>query len=361
MILALLKNFKLKNAFRCFGFIAIILTLLPLAAADYWWIRIFDFPHLQLTLLTTIAIISYLIKFDFKDYKDYLFVAVLSVCVFYQGYKLYPYTTFADYQIKNSSKNAAVSLNVFTANLLQENDAYDNLIKEVNAVNADILLLTEVNEEWYGKLNSTLALQYKYQVAHPLDNTYGILLYSKFPTYDAKVEFLVSDSIPSIHTKIIVNTQDTLQLYGIHPTPPLPRENPLSTNRDSELMQIALLSQRRIRPVIVLGDFNDVAWSQTSKLFHNVSELLDIRIGRGLYNTYSAKSWILRWPLDHIFVSEEFRVKRLKSGSNISSDHFPFYAELTLEPKTSKAQRANSATAANIKLAKQLIKKENRR
>tara|TARA_R110002049_G_scaffold90303_4_gene226518 strand:- start:3529 stop:4605 length:1077 start_codon:yes stop_codon:yes gene_type:complete len=353
-----LKNPKLKVAFQIFGIIAIILTLLPFVAMDFWWVRIFDFPHLQLTFLTISAIVIYLIKFDFIDYRDYIFMALLVACAVYQSVKLYPYTTFADYQVQNSSSNIDKTLKVLTANLLQENKKYESFIDEVKSVDADILLLTEVNNSWQEQLSKELEVNYGHKVEYPLDNTYGMSLYSKYPLAYSEVKFLVSDSIPSIHTKIKISNVLTIQLYGIHPTPPMPQENPKSTDRDSELMQIALLSRNRPHPVIVLGDFNDVAWSQTSKLFHNVSELLDARIGRGLFSTFSAKSWILRWPLDHIFISEEFRVKTLKSGNDISSDHFPFYTELTFEPDKAKVQKAPPATTQNINLAKKQITKE---
>ena len=318
----------------------------------------FDFPHLQLTFLTLSALVFYLIKFDFKDYRDYVFLALLLTCAVYQSVKLYPYTTFANLEVEDSTQHINSNLKIFTANLLQDNEKYDFFIDEVKSINADVLLLTEVNNDWLDNLSNNLKSRYAHKIEYPLDNTYGIMLYSKFPLVNPKVKFLVSDSIPSIHTKIKISDSLVIQLYGIHPTPPMPQENSKSTNRDSELMQIALLSKNRSLPVIVLGDFNDVAWSRTSRLFHSVSELLDIRIGRGLFNTYNAESWVLRWPLDHIFISEEFRVRDLKKGSDISSDHFPFYTEITFEPEKAKEQKSPPATKHEVDLAKKQIAKE---
>ncbi len=165
-----------------------------------------------------------------------------------------------------------------------------------------------------------------------------MLLYSKLELFDTQVKYLVSDSIPSIHAKVKLRSKDTIQLYAIHPTPPMPQENPSSSDRDTEMMFIAKMALESEYPVIVIGDFNDVAWSQTSILFQKVSRLLDVRKGRGLYNTFDANSKIMRWPLDHIFIGSEFRLKKVEKCEDIESDHYPLYTELTFEPNGKNLQ-----------------------
>lgn len=77
-----------------FGIIAIVFTLIPLIPADYWWIRMFDFPHIQLTSLTFVAILIYFIKFDFRNIKDYVFIGLLISCFIFQFFKIVPYTFY---------------------------------------------------------------------------------------------------------------------------------------------------------------------------------------------------------------------------------------------------------------------------
>lgn len=351
----------LKKILIGFGILAIVLTITPFIAVDYWWIRMFDFPHTQLTFLTTLSILTYIIKFDFKNYKDYIFITILIACCIFQFLKILPYTTFTEVEVNNSSKNSKNFIKLFTANVLQENKKSDKLINEMKSINADIMLFTEVNKRWLEAINDAIDDSYKYKHEIPLDNTYGMVLYSKLKLVNPDAHFLVSDSIPSIHTKVELDTGSLIQLYAIHPTPPMPQENPMSTDRDAEMMIIAKLSKNSEYPVVVLGDFNDVAWSETSQLFKRVSGLLDARIGRGLFSTYSAKSYIFKWPLDHIFISEEFRIKNLKTCSDISSDHFPFYTELSFEPEKALEQKASPPSKEDLKTANEQIKnfKEN--
>ncbi|WP_178988601.1 endonuclease/exonuclease/phosphatase family protein [Winogradskyella schleiferi] len=351
-----MTNSKLKTALTVFGFIAILFTLLPFVALDYWWIRMFDFPHLQLTFLTVSAILFYIIKFDFKQWRDYLFMGVLILCAIYQFSKIFPYTAFADYEVLNSEKTKPL-LSLFTANVLQENDKYNMLKTMHKTIDADVMLYTETNSKWMKAINGDLNPTYIDKVEVPKANTYGMLLYSKFELIEPTVHYLVSDSVPSIHTKIKLTSNDTIQLFAIHPTPPMPQENPTSSDRDTEMMMIAKLALDSKYPVVVIGDFNDVAWSVTSKLFQNVSRLLDIRKGRGLYNTYSADSYIMRWPLDHIFISSEFKLRKVKRCDDINSDHFPLLTILSYEPEDRELQQRPYPTKDELKRAEDQIKK----
>ncbi|WP_036841417.1 endonuclease/exonuclease/phosphatase family protein [Polaribacter sp. Hel_I_88] len=340
-----------------FGVLAILLTITPFIAVDYWWVRAFDFPHLQLTFLTVLAITTYFIKFNFKSKKDYLFLTILIGCCVFQFSKIYPYTTFANFDVLNASKNEDNSIKIITANVLQKNKKSEKIINEINVLKPDIILLTEVNKRWITELEEKATNTYKYKQEIPLDNAYGMALYSNLELINPQTNYLVSDSIPSIEAKVILKEGDTLQLYAIHPTPPMPQENAMSTNRDTEMMMTAKMSLEADFPVIVLGDFNDVAWSETSQLFKSVSELLDPRIGRGLYNTYSADSYILKWPLDHIFISKEFRVKKMEVRKDINSDHYPLYTEFSFEPEKAFEQEPTQVTKQDLKAAEDQIEK----
>ncbi len=349
---------KLKIFLRVFGIIAIVLTIFPFIAVDYWFVRMFDFPHLQLTLLTMIALLTYFLKFDIRKVSDYLFIAALLGCFLFQVQKIFPYTAFAGYEVLEGKEDADKVLRIYAANVLQKNDDTDNLMASLEQYDSDIVLLTETNAFWRDKIAPRLRESHPYFVEVPLENTYGMLLYSRLPLYDKSVKFMVEDTIPSIHSRLIMPGNDTVQLFAIHPAPPTPQHNPTSVDRDAEMMKIAKLSRDSKLPVIVFGDFNDVAWSETTSLFQSVSGLLDLRKGRGLFSTFNAKNWLLRWPLDHIFISPAFRVLDVQRGGKTGSDHFPFFTKLSFEPDLAHEQVLPPPSEEELKEAYDQIENE---
>lgn len=353
---------RLKPFLLGFGIIAILLTLIPLIPSDQWWIRMFDFPHLQLTSLTLIAILVYFISFDIKNHKDFMFMFGMIFCFLFQFGKIMPYTPLYDKEMfESTTTDINNDFKLFTANVLQDNHEYGKLTKQLNSLDADIMLFTETDDKWKNAITEKLPSAYQYKIEIPLPNTYGMVLYSKLPLIDPEIHYLVDDSIPSIHTKFRLPSGKLAQLYAIHPTPPMPQENPLSTDRDAEMMIISKLAKDSPLPVIVAGDFNDVAWSATSLLFQRVSGLLDVRVGRGFYNTFNAKHTLLRWPLDHVYVSPEFRLRSMKNFESIDSDHFPFFVQLSHEPEKAKEQLLKPTTKEELERANAQIKKMKRK
>ncbi len=348
-----------KNILQLLGAIAVVLTLFPFVASDYWWIRIFDFPHVQLTIFTLVAFLTYFFRFNIRSWRDYAFVIILAACFLFQLVKIYPYTPFASFEVGNNEQvNFNRSLSIMATNVLQKNKDSKKVLDEVLVQTPDLLVFTETNERWKKDIFTGLQGRYPYKVEIPLDNTYGMLLYSRFRLIDPQIRYLVDDSIPSIHALLVLPSEERIQLHVIHPTPPMPQHNPRSIDRDAELMIVAKMAKESSYPVIVTGDFNDVAWSQSTSLFKEVSGLLDPRVGRGFYNTFNANSWLMRWPLDHLFVSEEFRLLDIKTGNHVGSDHLPFYAKLSLEPETALEQREEEATDEEMRDADKKIRKE---
>lgn len=351
---------SIKGFLQAFGIIAVVLSLFPFVATDYWWIRMFDFPHVQLTILTLVALVVYFFRFDLRNWRDYTFIFVLAGCFLLQLVKIYPYTPFADQQVrKNTAAVPASSISILATNVLQKNEHYDKVVEEIFRQDPDLLVFTETNSLWRNELRKLLKdFDYEYRMEMPLDNTYGMLVYSRLELVDPQIKFLLEDSIPSMHTKVILPSKELIQLHVIHPTPPMPPHDASSTDRDAQMMLVAKMAKESKLPVIVTGDFNDVAWSESTQLFQEVSGLLDPRKGRGFYNTYNANSWLMRWPLDHLFVSDEFRLVKMEVGNDVKSDHFPLYAKLSLEPGVRAVQTATPASQNEMQEAEKQIEKE---
>lgn len=96
-------------------------------------------------------------------------------------------------------------------------------------------------------------------------------------------------------------------------------------------------------------------WSYTTKLFQRTSGLLDPRIGRGFFNTYSVFVPFFRYPLDHVFYSEHFKLVDLKKLPKFGSDHFPVCVELQYEPAAAQQQEVPQADASDQAEAQEMI------
>jgi endonuclease/exonuclease/phosphatase (EEP) superfamily protein YafD len=110
----------------------------------------------------------------------------------------------------------------------------------------------------------------------------------------------------------------------------------------------------------VAGDLNDVAWSHVTRLFRRLSNALDPRIGRGLYATFNARWPLMRWPLDHIFFTEDFRLVRLERMGFIGSDHFPILVELSCEPARAEEQEARVMAPGDRAMVRRKIRRVRR-
>ena len=311
--------------------LAVALTVLPFLRFHVWWIRIGEFPRLQIAAacLVVLMILPFLIA-PFSIFETVLLLSV-AACIFYQIYCVSKYLPVYPKQVESS--RVPVPQNVVRllyCNVLIENRETKKLLRLIEKTNPDLVLLVEVDEYWTENV-AELEKTYPYFIKCPLDNAYGIALYSRLKLENLELKFLVEDDIPSIHTQVVLPSGKLVNLFCLHPRPPVPTENTRSLERDAELLMVGRMINEIDEPTIVAGDLNDVAWSRTTTLFQKISGLLDPRVGRGLYPTFPVAYPLFRCPLDHVFHSKHFRLVELKRLKSVDSDHFPMFISLSLE------------------------------
>jgi len=218
----------------------------------------------------------------------------------------------------------------------------------------DVLVTLESDQWWQDKLQR-LEAEMPYSVKCPLDNLYGMHVYSRLPLSEQEICYLVEQDVPSIHLALTLRSGDKVRAHFLHPAPPSPTENAESTERDAELVIVARSIAKSKQPVIVTGDLNDVAWSATTRLFRKISGLLDPRVGRGAFNTFHVDYPFARWPLDHLFHSEHFTLCDIQRLPSIGSDHFPLLTRLAFTPKQGSNQQGLAAQAAEQQWSKEII------
>ena len=318
------------------GTIGVVGTLLPFLKYDDWWIRGFDYPRQQLVFILFLSAVFWFLSNSNNDALNITIGVILTLATLYQAYRIYPYTSLHSKDAREAQRkdNDEGHLSLMMSNVLQTNRRTDLVINLVQEVDPDILLTVETNKWWEEKLAEGLDKTYPYRVNIPLENLYGMHLWSKIELIDPQIKYRIKDDIPGIDTGIKLPNGREVDLYFVHPMPPSPSEAYASTGRDAELAMVGLqVKERGARTAIVAGDMNDVAWSHSSRLFQRISGLLDPRRGRGLFSTFHAEYRLARWPLDHVFHSTDLTVLELERLPYVGSDHFPVLIKLSYEPE----------------------------
>ena len=319
--------------------------LLPL---DHWWIRGVDFPRIQILFIGLASLIGLLILTPQWQMAEIALMLALIGAIGFQLRMILPYTRLWKQEVRQAMPMAnPVQVKIMVSNVLTPNNNTQALVNLVQQKQPDILITLESDQKWEDALR-VIEPDYPYSVKVPLDNLYGMHLYSKLELINPEIKYLLIDDIPSIHTQVRLTNGEVIWLYCLHPMPPSPTEADKSTTRDAELLMVGRHINENNQTAILAGDLNDVAWSKTTLMFQRISGLLDPRIGRFFINTFHVKYPILRWALDHIFHSPCFTLVDIERLPSIGSDHFPVMTTLQYE-QCAEAEQAENATEASAK------------
>lgn len=336
------------------GGLAVLVTVLPIIPTNESVIRVWDFPRIQIAVLLAAVLLGAPFFLPPRKRGTWAFGAVLGAALAWQACLIWPYTPLAETQAKALARCEPLSrVTLLVANVLIENRESAPLLALVERVNPDLVLLVET-DAWWDRQLVQLDQAYPYAVRHPQADTYGIHVFSRFELIAPQVRFLLEDYVPSIKTGLRLPSGARIDLYGLHPKPPPSHD---TDRRDAELLIVGKEVREEAAPSIVAGDLNDVAWSRTNSLFQEVSGLLDPRVGRGMYATFNAKWPLLRWPLDHVFFEESFRLLEIAVMDDIGSDHFPFYVALCHDPAGADVQEKPRPEPSDKEAAEETIEK----
>ena len=341
-----------------FAIFIVLASLIPFIRHDYWIFRVFEYPRLQKLTLNALVLILYLSFFSLRSITEYVLVGTLTINLIYLCWLVAPFTVLSKKQLISSSKPIGDrNIKLLIANVFQDNRRAQDYHTLIRNCNPDLILMVETNQWWQDQMDS-IGNDYPHQIKVPLENTYGMLLYSRMELVEGSVKYLVEDDIPSIETYVKLVSGEIIKLFCLHPRPPVPQENPQSTERDKEILLVAKKARECKYPTVVIGDLNDVAWSYTTELFSKISKLLDPRKGRGFFNSFNAKYFFLRFPLDHVFCSADFTLTAIQRMNSCGSDHFPMHINLQYDPKSVVHNDIPEADQDDIETYKEKINAE---
>ncbi len=310
----------------------IISTYFPATRNPHWFFRTADFVRLQ-SLTIQIILLALFLYFE-KEFTTFswLLLVGLGVTIIYQLFKVFPYSSLYPRRRSHAASDNHVS--ILAGNVLQTNSCFPDFINEIKRFDPDLVLAMETNKDWENCL-SDIEKDYPYTVKVPLENFYGMHVYSKIELENVEVKYQIEDDKPSIFFDFRSEGNPPIFFCCLHPAPPSPSENETSKERDAELMLTGKRIRKMDKPTVVCGDMNDVVWSHTTRLFKKMTGMIDPRIGRGFFSTYNANYFFLRFPLDHLFHTRDLYVEKMVRTKNFGSDHFAMYYEIHHKNKAS--------------------------
>jgi endonuclease/exonuclease/phosphatase (EEP) superfamily protein YafD len=320
------------------GALLLLLTLLSLLPTEVWWVQALGFPREQAA--AGLALLSGALLLRRWPTHPRRWAALLGASLVALGVQtsyLWPYLPGTPQAVPSATiaqaQDSTSRLRLLISNVLISNRQAQPLLQLVGREQPDLLLALEP-DAWWARALRPLHARYPYRVSQPNAAAYGMILYSRLPLTDSRVLDLLQQRVPAIRTRLRLRSGQQVDLFAIHPTPPVPDNFPDGVGlRARALREVATLAQANARPTLVAGDYNDVSWSASIHQLPQLAGLRDVNVGRGFFNTFNAEHWWLRWPLDHCFVSAQWRVVEVRRLPAIGSDHFPLLVTLSLPPQ----------------------------
>ncbi len=335
--------------------LCLLASLIPLLPFAHGMVRSFDFGRLQVIAVATLVIAAVLVFGDLTGTT----LGAVGMAVIAVGIQLVYVLRFTPIWRRQTvdfkgDPGSAATISVLACNVKQGNHDYQSVVDLVRDCEPDIAIFMETDEGWGDGLRPCLS-EFNQTVEQPQEDSYGMILASRYPLRDAEVRFLLNEEVPSISCVVTLPGGRDVRVIALHPEPPLPNRDTLG--RDAEILLVAEEAREEKMPLIVTGDLNDVAWSRTTRRFLRISGLLDPRQGRGLFNSFDARYWFLRWPLDHIFHSSHFSLVKIERQRFVGSDHFPMYYCLALTGNNGN-EAPEAPTEDDIEEADEAVKTE---
>jgi endonuclease/exonuclease/phosphatase (EEP) superfamily protein YafD len=319
--------------------VGIVVTCIPAASGDTWWIRFLDFPRLEfLVALLVIGalLILMLLALRVRDWLGLLALALVAAAAAYNAYILFPYSPLAaPQQVLAKTCREGNQLRLLEVNVQMTNRHDHRLLNIVRQAEPDIAWFQETDDWWVKEL-SALTDHMPHHIGHAQPNYFGVDLYSRLPLVDPQIMHLTRAADPSVFTGMRLPLGQVVKLYALHPRPP--QQGQSTATRDGQLMATALAARDDTEPHVVAGDMNSVPWEEVIHRTQRVGRFLGPRIGRGLYITWDAGNPVMRWPLDQILPGPDFTLLSLRVLPAFGSDHLPYLAELCLDPSAAPRQ-----------------------
>lgn len=229
-------------------------------------------------------------------------------------------------------------LKVMYSNIYKDNPHYEELLKQIEDENADILLFVEFKPHHKANLQPLLQQKYPYMIKAS-DSTSFIA--SKYPL--TKLSTSLEDEKWKYYYFKVEKTDQNYYFYLVHTSSPTSQDHFFNRNRQLERLSQDFLSfQSQERPanakIVMLGDFNisprSLYYEQFAKKLEgkleNATRSFPMYFSRDLAKLLEISGTIkgvpsLLWShIDQLFISPSVKMNALKAIQVLGSDHRGF-------------------------------------
>lgn len=221
-------------------------------------------------------------------------------------------------------------LRLLTANLFEENAQLSSMARSVLDVDADVVLLQEVQPQHVQALDEAgVPGRYPYALVQPRADQFGAAIYSRLPLTDTDGREIGGSLLLGADVEV---GDQTVRLYVVHTKSPVTRDGLRRWTEQLEAIDAAIARSLGNAAVVAAGDFNANRHHRTFRALTEgpMEEAHDVR-GRG-----HARTWPTGWVfpplmrLDHVLVSPEVTVLAVSETVIPGSDHLGIVADLAV-------------------------------
>lgn len=128
------------------GALLVLTTVLPIVPSNDWWIRMWDFPRMQVAALLGLVLVAVPLTLNWRRRRTWGLVSAVAVALAYQLVWIWPHTPLHPVQVELTPycpSDATVRL--LTANVLMTNRQAEPLLEHVRRLDPDVVLLVETD------------------------------------------------------------------------------------------------------------------------------------------------------------------------------------------------------------------------
>lgn len=314
---------KLKHFYIVLFFVSLIVTTVPEIQYTNLILEILAQYRVQ------IMAVIFIMAFIFLITRHYILAFLQVLCAVFT---LFILLNSYEVPLKSavcSNQNQTQSLKLLSFNVYYKNDHYQEILKTLQLVDADVIFMVEVQSDLYHASHKQLLAKYPFYYSDLEKGiAHGKAIYSKYEILNTENKIAGKNKRNALHMQINIDGQ-ILDFIGVHMASPQSDERiDKRNNQIIELMAYINSIQNSDNLMIVAGDFNTAPWIPVMRQFKQKTEFLNNQI-TNVKGTWPA--WlpaVLRVPIDNIYYSQQFINSNYNNGLASNSDHYPIYVNL---------------------------------